>query len=62
MFTSEEDVALYRDAYSPLWGEPEERLVSAAVAPDTTEQVSAVVRTKAAKAEADIHGYSASPK
>jgi (+)-pinoresinol hydroxylase len=45
VFTSDEDVALYRDAYSPLWGEPEERLVSAAVAPDTTEQVSAVMRT-----------------
>ena len=26
-----EDVALYRDAYSPYWGEPEERLASAAV-------------------------------
>ena len=45
VFTSDEDIALYRDAYSPLWGEPEERLVSAAIAPDTTEQVSAVVRT-----------------
>lgn len=45
VFTSDDDIALYRDAYSPLWGEPEERLVSAALAPDTTEQVSAVVRT-----------------
>jgi 4-cresol dehydrogenase (hydroxylating) len=45
VFTSDEDVALYRDAYSPLWGEPEERLVSAAVAPDTVEQVSQIVRT-----------------
>jgi len=44
VLTSDEDIGLYRDAYSPLWGEPEERLVSAAVAPDTTEQVSAVVR------------------
>ena len=44
MFTSDEDVALYRDAYSPFWGEPEERLVSAAVAPDTVEQVSQIVR------------------
>ena len=25
VFTSDEDVALYRDAYSPFWGEPEER-------------------------------------
>jgi (+)-pinoresinol hydroxylase len=44
VFTSDEDIALYRDAYSPLWGEPDERLVSAAVAPDTTEQVSQVVK------------------
>jgi 4-cresol dehydrogenase (hydroxylating) len=27
-----------------MWGEPEERLISAAVAPDTTEQVSQIVR------------------
>ena len=45
VFTSDDDVALYRDAYSPFWGEPEERLVSAAVAPDTVEQVSTIVRT-----------------
>ncbi|HEY8506801.1 MAG TPA: FAD-dependent oxidoreductase, partial [Steroidobacteraceae bacterium] len=45
VFTSEEDVALYRDAYSPFWGEPEERVASAAVAPSTVEQVQAVVRT-----------------
>ena len=44
VFTSDEDVALYRDAYSPSWGEPEERLVSAAVAPDTVEQVSQIVK------------------
>lgn len=44
VFTSEEDVALYRDAYSPFWGEPEERVASAAVAPATVEQVQAVVR------------------
>ena len=44
VFTSDDDIALYRDAYSPLWGEPEERLVSAAVAPDTAEQVSQIVR------------------
>ena len=30
VYTSEEDVALYRDAYSQVWGEPEERLASAA--------------------------------
>ncbi len=30
VFTSDEDVDLYRDAYSPFWGEPEERKASAA--------------------------------
>jgi FAD/FMN-containing dehydrogenase len=45
VFTSDEDVALYRDAYSPFWGEPEERLASAAVAPNTVEEVQAVMKT-----------------
>src|SRR5271167_894081 len=44
VFTSDEDVALYRDAYSPFVGEPEERLASAAVAPESAEQVQKVVR------------------
>ena len=44
VYTSDEDVALYRDYYSPLWGEEEEMVASAAVAPDTVEQVQAVVR------------------
>jgi len=44
VFSSDEDVALYRDAYSIYWGEPEERVASGAVAPDTVEQVQAVVR------------------
>ena len=44
VFTSQEDTDLYRDAYSPFWGEPEEKLVSAAVAPDSAEQVQAVMR------------------
>ena len=44
VFTTDEDVALYRDAYSPYWGEPEERHASAAVAPASLEQVQAVVR------------------
>ena len=44
VFTSDEDVALYRDAYSPFMGEPEERFASAAVAPDNVEQVQKVVR------------------
>jgi FAD/FMN-containing dehydrogenase len=44
LFTSDEDVALYRDAYSPLWGEDQERFASAAVAPISVEEVQAVVR------------------
>ena len=45
VFTSDEDMNLYRDAYSPFWGEKEERVASAAVAPDSVEQVQHVVRT-----------------
>ncbi|HKV04207.1 MAG TPA: FAD-binding oxidoreductase [Candidatus Acidoferrales bacterium] len=45
VFTSDEDVALYRDAYSPFWGEEDELVASAAVAPDRVEQVQKVVRT-----------------
>jgi len=44
VFTSDEDVALYRDAYSPFMGEPEERFASAAVAPENVGQVQKVVR------------------
>src|SRR5919108_1067020 len=44
VFRSDEDVALYRDAYSPLWGRENELVASAAVAPDTVEQVQAIVR------------------
>jgi (+)-pinoresinol hydroxylase len=44
VFTSDEDVDLYRDAYSPFWGEPEERAASAALAPSSAEQVQAVMR------------------
>src|SRR5690349_18702968 len=44
VFTKDEDVDLYRDAYSPFWGEEEERRASAAVAPASVEQVQAVMR------------------
>ncbi|HET7132182.1 MAG TPA: FAD-binding oxidoreductase [Gammaproteobacteria bacterium] len=44
LFTSDEDVLLYRDGYSPLWGEADERMASAAVAPTTVEQVQAIVK------------------
>ena len=44
VFSSEEDVALYRDSYSIYWGEAEERVASAAVAPVNVEQVQQIVR------------------
>jgi 4-cresol dehydrogenase (hydroxylating) len=44
VFSSAEDVALYRDAYSLLWDEAEELIPSGAVAPATTEEVQAMVR------------------
>ncbi|HEY7446251.1 MAG TPA: FAD-binding oxidoreductase [Vicinamibacterales bacterium] len=44
VFTSDEDLNLYRDAYSPLFGEPEERVASGAVAPNSVEQVQQVVK------------------
>ncbi|HTW38440.1 MAG TPA: FAD-binding oxidoreductase [Steroidobacteraceae bacterium] len=44
VFTSEEDLALYKDAFSPFLGEPEERWASAAVAPQSVEEVQSIVR------------------
>src|SRR4029078_5771238 len=44
VFTSDEDVALYRDAYSPLWSEEAEKVAAAAVEPDSAEQVVAIVK------------------
>ena len=44
VFTEEEDTRLYRDAYSPRWGEDNDLSASAAVAPKTTEQVQAIMR------------------
>jgi 4-cresol dehydrogenase (hydroxylating) len=44
VFSSDEDVLLSRDGYSPLWGEPEERVASAAVAPSSVEQIQAIVK------------------
>jgi len=43
VFTSDEDVGTYKDAYSPLWGEPEEKVASAAVAPDSVEQIQRIL-------------------
>src|SRR5580693_9789590 len=44
VFTSNEDVDLYRDAFSPFLHEPEELVASAAVAPASTEEVQQIVR------------------
>jgi (+)-pinoresinol hydroxylase len=44
VFTSDEDVDLYRDSYSPFWHEDEEPIPSAAVAPYTVEEVQQVVK------------------
>jgi 4-cresol dehydrogenase (hydroxylating) len=44
VFTSDEDLDLYRDAYSPFLNEPEELVASGALAPTTTEQVQQIVR------------------
>lgn len=44
VFTTEEDLELYRDAYSPLRGSEEDRSASAAVAPASVEEVQAIVR------------------
>ncbi|MBN4075638.1 MAG: p-cresol methylhydroxylase [SAR86 cluster bacterium] len=43
VFSSDEDVALYRDSYSIYWGEEEEIIASAAVAPANVEQVQKIV-------------------
>lgn len=44
VLTSDEDVATYRDTYSPWKGEEQELVASAAVAPDTAEQVQEVMK------------------
>ncbi len=43
VLSRDEDVATYKDGYSPFWGEPEERVVSAAVAPDSVEQIQKIL-------------------
>jgi hypothetical protein len=44
VFTTDEDTALYRDAYSPFWNEAEEKQAAAAIAPESAEQVQEIVR------------------
>ncbi|MGA2509249.1 MAG: FAD-binding oxidoreductase [Candidatus Acidiferrales bacterium] len=48
VFTSDEDVNLYRDSYSPFWHEEEEPIPSAAVAPDGVEQVQKIAQIASA--------------
>ncbi|MBT5485285.1 MAG: FAD-binding oxidoreductase [Gammaproteobacteria bacterium] len=43
VFTDEADVDLYRDAYSPLWGEEEEKIPSIALAPQSAEEVQSLM-------------------
>jgi 4-cresol dehydrogenase (hydroxylating) len=44
VFTTDEDLELYRDSYSILWGDADERTASAAVAPDNAQQVVELVK------------------
>lgn len=43
VYTDEDDVDLYRDTYSPLWGQAEERIASTAAAPASVEEVQVVM-------------------
>ena len=45
VFTSDDDLHSYRDHFSYIKDQPNELIPSAAVGPDTTEQVQAIVRT-----------------
>ncbi len=49
VFDAPEDLHTYRDFYSVLWDEPEERVASAAIAPANVEEVQAVVRAANAR-------------
>lgn len=44
VFTSDADANLYRDAYSPFYGEEEEYIPSGGIGPDSVEQVQEIVR------------------
>ncbi len=43
VFTSDADLATYKDPYSPVAGEPDEKVASAAVAPDSVEQIQKIL-------------------
>ncbi|MFC3098671.1 FAD-binding oxidoreductase [Alteraurantiacibacter palmitatis] len=49
VFDQPADLNTYRDFYSVLWGEPEEKLASAAIAPANLEEVQSVVRAANAR-------------
>lgn len=44
LYTQEDELGPYRDAYAPTRGQAEDRSASAAVAPSTVEEVQAIVR------------------
>lgn len=44
VFKSEEDLGLYRDAYSPQWDDADEPIPSLALAPKSTEEVQTIVK------------------
>ena len=44
VFTNDEDVKLYRDAYSPQYGLDSDHYASGAIAPETAEQVQEIMR------------------
>jgi (+)-pinoresinol hydroxylase len=43
VISRDDEVATYKDAYSPLWGESDEKVASAAVAPDSVEQIQKIL-------------------
>ena len=45
VYTSDDDLGPYRDSFSTVWNTDEERRASAALAPDSVEQVQAIVRS-----------------
>ena len=51
VFSSDEDVETYLDSYSPFWHESDEPVPSAAVAPQTVEQVQQVLRVAASRGQ-----------
>ncbi|ECR9582504.1 hypothetical protein F2M79_06905 [Campylobacter coli] len=44
VFKTQEDLDLYRDAYSPQWDDDDEPIPSLALAPKNVEEVQAIVK------------------